>query len=207
MTNLLRNARTRTLSLALLAALIGAAAFAGARGAATRQVVRVVDGDTVRLDDGEAVRLLGIDTPERHEPLYVEASKRLAALVDRRSVALEFDHTRRDHYKRLLAHLWVGDTLVNEVMVASGLARVYMWPPDTLHRQRLVAAQRAARKAGLGIWSLPQPRAEPYYVFRPDRMRFHRPGCPSLRGRTTPRTEDRDSLLDLGFSACRTCRP
>lgn len=178
-----------------------------AQGQRTQLVTRVVDGDTVRLDDGEAVRLLGIDTPERNEPLYTEASALLSRLVFERDVTLEFDQTRRDHYKRLLAHLWVRDSLVNEVMVASGLARVYMWPPDTLHRARLVAAQKEARTRKIGLWSLPPPRLEPHYVIHQRRMRFHRPDCPAARSSRQETARNRDSLLDLGFSACRTCRP
>jgi micrococcal nuclease len=178
-----------------------------AQGVRTQVVTRVVDGDTVRLDDGEAVRLLGIDTPERNEPLYTEASALLYRLVFERAVRLEFDRTRRDHYRRLLAHIWLGDTLVNELLVASGLARVYLWPPDTLHRARLVEAQKAARNGKLGLWSLAPPRLEAHYVIHEGRMRFHRPGCPAARGAHPPVAQSRDSLLDLGYSACRTCRP
>jgi endonuclease YncB( thermonuclease family) len=203
----LRRAGARRGALAISILFLLGIGLVVARDPDTRRVVRVVDGDTVRLKDGETIRLLGIDTPERHEPLYVEASKRLSSLVEERDVALEFDHNRRDHYKRLLGYLWVGDTLVNEAMVESGLARVYMWPPDTLHRARLVAAQKRSRSRHLGVWSLAAPRAEPYYVIHQERMRFHRPGCSSVRGKADPTATDRDSLLDLGFSACRSCRP
>lgn len=191
----------------VMASAMLALALAGAKALRTAQIARVVDGDTVRLDDGEAVRLLGIDTPERHEALYAEASAYLSRLVFERGVTLEFDRSRRDHYKRLLAHIWVGDSLVNELMVASGLARVYIWPPDTLHRGRLVEAQRLARKAKRGLWALPPPRLEPYYVIHERRWRFHRPACAAARGADRARGGSRDSLLDLGYSACRTCKP
>ena len=38
-------------------------------------VKRVIDGDTIELESGERVRLLGINTPEKGEWLYEEAKK------------------------------------------------------------------------------------------------------------------------------------
>jgi endonuclease YncB( thermonuclease family) len=166
-----------------------------------------VDGDTVRLSDGESVRLLGIDTPERGEPLYREATDVLAQLVRDREVRLEFAGNRRDHYQRLLAHLWLNDTLVNEQMVRTGMARLYIWPPDTLHFGRLLAAQTAARQGREGIWSLPAPPREVYYVVHRERLRFHRPSCRSAPRRAERRRVTRDLLLDSGYCACRTCKP
>ena len=171
-----------------------------------RTVVSVVDGDTVRLDDGERVRLLGIDTPERGEELYVEAGDYLRAMVKNRKVRLEFDRTRRDPYKRLLSHLWIGDTLVNEHMLTSGLARLYIWPPDTLHFTRLLAAQTNARRDGLGIWATAHLPDESVYVIHPKRLRFHRPSCRNAP-RIGMRRPLRSLLLDSGYSACRTCKP
>ena len=172
-----------------------------------RRVRETIDGDTVILTDGERVRLLGIDTPERGEALYAEAGRGLDGLVRDRVIRLEFAHRRRDHYRRLLAHIWIGDTLASEWLLREGLARLYMWPPDTIHATRLLAAQVAARRARRGIWALPPPAAESVYVIREERRRFHRPHCASAHTGGTRRCVPRDSLLDLGLSPCRTCRP
>lgn len=170
-------------------------------------VVEVIDGDTVRLADGELVRLLGIDTPEHEEPYWEEATTFLSDLVNNREVNLTFDYTRRDHYRRLLGYLWLGDTLVNLLMIRAGLARVYAWPPDTLLFRRLVAAQTDARKARRGIWSLPPPRPESLYVINRTRFRFHRPACKSVRADDERTALPRDSLLNQGLCPCRTCKP
>jgi micrococcal nuclease len=171
------------------------------------KVVKVLDGDTVRLDDGELVRLVGIDTPERGESLCVEATTFLARLVTDREVDLQFDYTRRDHYKRLLGYLWLGDTLVNKYIVAHGYARVYAWPPDTLHFRSMVAAQTEARRKHLGIWALPLPAPESLYVIHAPNYRFHRPNCGSVKRSDSTTDLSRDSLLSLGFAPCRTCKP
>ena len=171
------------------------------------RVIGVLDGDTVRLDDGELVRLVGIDTPERGESLYVEARDLLEHLIVNREAELEFDYTRRDHYKRLLGYLWLGDTLVNRYIVANGFARVYAWPPDTLHFRSMLDAQTDARHKKLGIWSLPLPEPESLYVIHATKYRFHRPSCGSVKRKDTRTPLSRDSLLSLGFAPCRTCKP
>ena len=82
-----------------------------------------------------------------------EAAKRInLELVSGKHVRLELDRQRRDHYKRLLAYVWVGDTMVNAEMVKRGYAEVMTIPPDFLHRALLVKLQDEAREAGRGLW-------------------------------------------------------
>ncbi len=85
----------------------------------THLVVHVVDGDTVDLANGERVRLVGMDTPERGECGYEESSARLSQLVLGRRVRLVESDEDRDGYGRLLRYLDVdgvdaGLTLVRE---------------------------------------------------------------------------------------------
>jgi micrococcal nuclease len=137
----------------------------GPTGEAT--LLRVVDGDTIRvLLDGveESVRYIGIDTPEPNpasaatpEPFADEATTANRLLVEGGGrLVLERDVSERDRYGRLLRNVWVDDggrwTLVNLALVADGFARVTTYPPDVRYVEVLVAAQRAAREAGRGIW-------------------------------------------------------
>jgi micrococcal nuclease len=149
-------------------------AAGGPTGAERAQVVRVVDGDTVELSDGRTVRLLGLDTPETHnpgmtgpQPLGEVATRRLRALVEGTSVDLEAERTDRDHYGRLLRHLWLGRTLVAELLLREGLGRAYIMPPDTRHAARLRAAEAEARAAKRGLWGLPRPTALPIFSTPP----------------------------------------
>lgn len=159
------------------------------------------------LEDGEVVRILGIDTPERGDTLYKEATDFLKSCLEGRNVSLELGKRRRDSYHRLLGHLWVGDTLVSEKLVAAGLARLYPFPEDTVHLQRLVAAQKKARVSHAGLWQMPAPEPCSVYVIHPKNLRFHRPDCRSARTLTDSTTQSRDQLFDLGLAACRNCRP
>lgn len=98
-------------------------------------VVRVVDGDTVRLaaDLGfrvtvtESFRLAGINTPERGEPGWGEATGFLRELLaEGREVVIRSEKAvGKDKYGRWLAHVYLLDGVeqsVNEALVASGHA-------------------------------------------------------------------------------------
>lgn len=96
--------------------------------AATWTVVNVVDGDTldVRAADGaqERVRIVGIDTPERGECGYGEASIALADLVMGSEVDLvAAARDDRDRYDRILRYVDVGGTDAGLALIEQGLAR------------------------------------------------------------------------------------
>jgi len=78
------------------------------------KVKRVLDGDTIEIEGGERVRYLGINAPESGQPFSTEATRENERLVAGRAVNLEFDIQTQDRYGRLLAHIWVGDVLVNK---------------------------------------------------------------------------------------------
>lgn len=118
-------------------------------------VVRIIDGDTLECEQKVKVRLIGIDAPERGQrPFGADASKALHAMLPVGSLArLEYDATLTDRYKRTLAYVWRGDTLVNEQMVASGWAVAVDYPPNVRHSARLHAADREARAQRKGMWT------------------------------------------------------
>lgn len=125
-------------------------------------VVRVVDGDTLDIDDGDRIRILGIDAPETGpspECGGLEASAFLASAVENGRVALEYGPACRDRHGRLLAHVRAGDVLVGLRMLAAGLACPCFPEPDEHHRRQFLEASQAARARRLGIWGacLPVP--------------------------------------------------
>jgi micrococcal nuclease len=124
-------------------------------------VVRVVDGDTIDVRIGgrvETVRYIGIDTPEvRHPTKGEEPGGRQARSVNRRlaankHVTLELDVRSRDRYGRLLAYVWVGETMINAELVRLGYAQVMTVPPNVRHQALFLKLQRDARDAGRGLW-------------------------------------------------------
>jgi len=135
-------------------------------------VKRVVDGDTILLETGERVRLIGIDTPELHESdkLYRDASRTrqdistiqklgrrayefTRNLVEGKRVSLEFDVEKRDRYKRLLAYVYLKDgTFVNAEIVKQGYASLMTFPPNVKYADLFLKLYREARENRRGLW-------------------------------------------------------
>ena len=88
----------------------------------TYKVVSVTDGDTLRLANGESVRLVGIDSPEEGACGSVRAADLLASLVEGRRVTLTAPVDDRDRYDRLLRYVNVGTMDAGLRMIKNGLA-------------------------------------------------------------------------------------
>jgi len=86
-------------------------------------VERVVDGDTI-IVNGDSVRLLGINCPEKGERYYEEAKEFLENSVLNKKVRLE--GIENDMYFRKLRYVFLGSENVNLKMVEEGLANVYI---------------------------------------------------------------------------------
>ncbi len=128
------------------------------QSATQARVTRVVDGDTIEIDTGQKVRYIGMNTPETVAPNRPvecyghEASARNKALVEGKMVTLEKDVSDKDTYGRLLRYVWIGDTMINEVLVREGYAQVATYPPDVKYKDRFIAIQREAMAAERGLW-------------------------------------------------------
>ena len=127
-------------------------------------VAQIVDGDTVVLDDGREVRLVGIQAPKlslgrkgfKKWPLADASAKALERLVLGRVVELRYGGRRIDRYRRMLAHLFVdGETWVQGVMLELGMARVYTFPDNRKLAAEMYDREKSARTELRGIWSNP----------------------------------------------------
>jgi endonuclease YncB( thermonuclease family) len=131
---------------------------------ASGKVATVVDGRTFVLDDGREVRLAAIEVAAPTEPTGTAAKDALAALVAGETVALRGAGPETDRYGRLSAHAFVGvdkaERWVEAELVAGGHARVSARVGERACAAALLARERAARAANLGLW------ADPYYVIR-----------------------------------------
>lgn len=122
------------------------------------KVINVVDGDTIKIEGGQVVRYIGIDTPETVHPSKPvqcygeEASDKNRELVEGKEVKLEKDVSETDRYGRLLRYVWLGDILVNEYLVREGYAQSSSYPPDLKYQNKFVEAQRQAREEKKGLW-------------------------------------------------------
>ena len=147
-------------------ALVGAPLVLGAEcpllpGGQEVTVRQVVDGDTLRLADGRAVRLIGVNAPElgksggTPQPYAETARRRLQELVAASDERLRLvpGSEETDHYGRTLAHLYDRqDSNLEARLIAEGLGYAVAIAPNTRLAACQAAAERQARRARLGIW-------------------------------------------------------
>ena len=162
----------RIAALAVLAAMpVGAVGCEGLRDGPQGIVASVSDGDTVILDTGMVVRLIGTQAPKlplgRDDfptwPKAAEARAALQTLTLGQNVRVRYGGETIDRHGRTLGQLFVLSTpeiWVQQQMVADGLARVYSFPDNRACLAELFAAEGRARVMKLGIW------ADPYYAVR-----------------------------------------
>jgi micrococcal nuclease len=130
-------------------------------GLTEAKVTRVVDGDTIHVDiagQDFTVRYIGIDTPETVDPnrpvgcYGPEASVRNKELVHGQTVSLESDVEDKDDFGRLLRYVWLGDEMVNAVLVRDGYAKAETGFAEVKYQDVLLALQGEAQAEGRGLW-------------------------------------------------------
>jgi micrococcal nuclease len=118
------------------------------------EVEEIIDGDTidVRLDGREQrVRYFGVDTPERGDRCYREATDRNEQLLGKMVLLLPDARTQDDN-GRLLRYVFLEDgTSLDATLVAEGFG--WAWTQDGRYRDQIVALEDAAESAGRGcLW-------------------------------------------------------
>ena len=124
-----------------------------------RTVKRVIDGDTIVLENGERVRLIGVDTPETVHPnkpvqyFGKEASAFTKNMVEGKKVKLEYDWQRKDRYGRTLAYVYLEDgTHLNAEIIKQGFGFAYTKYPFK-NMDEFKDYEKNTRKAGKGLWA------------------------------------------------------
>jgi hypothetical protein len=144
----------------------------------------VVDGDTIKTAAGK-IRLIGIDTPERGECNYQEATNELAGVLaahGNQVVLAAGAHDDTDKYGRLLRYVNTADdnTDINLHMVQTGYATA-----------------RYDSRDGYGA----HPRETVYIVAD---IAAPAPACPGTAATTTPAAPVADTAADTDpkFTSC-----
>ncbi|EKD46932.1 MAG: hypothetical protein ACD_67C00012G0001, partial [uncultured bacterium] len=129
-------------------------------------VVGVTDGDTIKASINgktEAVRLIGMDTPETVDPrkpvqcFGKESSDKAKQLLENKKVRLESDPVQgdRDTYGRLLRYVFLEDgTFFNKKMIEDGFAHEYTFQNKTgKYQTEFKDAENSARENKRGLWA------------------------------------------------------
>lgn len=131
----------------------------------TAKVIRVVDGDTIKVEINnkeDTVRLIGIDAPETVDPrkpvqcFGKEASSKAKEILTGKTIVLESDliQGERDKYGRLLRYVFINTENFNLFMISSGFAHEYAYRDNPYKYQaEFMAAEKSARESKKGLWS------------------------------------------------------
>jgi len=127
-------------------------------------VEEVVDGDTLELENGRTIRMVGIDAPNRGEDFYGRAMEETIKLTEGKKIVLEYDEYQDDKFGRILAYIWIpcssqkgcqeGKLMLNKVLVDEGLAKVVLYSKrkKLKYQDELIQAEEEAKEENLGIW-------------------------------------------------------
>lgn len=124
-------------------------------------VDRVIDGDTVHLKDGRKIRFHGIDAPETHprvQRMGPDAKELVDEALKKTNYAAELEVDGADRYGRVVGTLFANQKDLNLMLLESGLAWTLVQYIRTKEKaDRYLAAERAAKNAKKGLWSLDDP--------------------------------------------------
>ena len=179
-------------------------------------VTKVIDGDTILLENGSVVRFLGVSAPHLHRKKVEgdffarETVRENKSLVLLKKVRLEFDVEKKDSEGRLLAYVFVKGLFVNGELIRLGYARAAVSPPNVRYRDLLLRYEKDASKKYVGLWQENKAATEQYYVGNKRSYIFHKPSCP-LVGKIPARNKiifrTRTDPIQVGYVPCKICKP
>ncbi len=131
------------------------------------KVIRVIDGDTIEIENKKKVRYIGINTPEISDKRKTiscfgqEAFLKNKQLVEGKEIYLKKDVSETDKYNRLLRYIFLSEkettdeaNFVNLFLIANGYANLMTVPPDVKYEEIFRIAQKNAREKKLGLWNM-----------------------------------------------------
>lgn len=112
----------------------------------TVKILRIIDGDTLQLEDNRKIRLININTPEKSQPRH-ELAINFIKQYENKSVEIEITGT--DKYDRTLARVFTPDYL-NLELIKRGFAAKFL--VDESEILIFAQAEKQAIESSLGIW-------------------------------------------------------
>lgn len=117
-------------------------------------VTQIIDGDTIAIEGGQRIRLLGVDAPEKGEKYYAESKQYLESRISMKEVELEKDIEDKDMYGRLLRYIWINNSLVNLELAEQGYGLAYFYNEQEKYRDLIAEAEQNAIEKKIGLWAI-----------------------------------------------------
>ena len=176
---------------------------------------QVVDGDTIYLDNGEKVRFVGVNTPERGVEGYIASKNFVQKLCLGKTVGLDIDDSKHnDRYGRTLAVVIVDGKNVNEMLLKEGLAEVMYMPPSEFYPYDWADGNTPTSSSYSHTTSNFQSNSGSgdtgNYVGNINSGKFHDPSCQWAQKMTEGNKiqfSSRDDAINQGYEPCKVCNP
>lgn len=182
---------------------------------------KVVDGDTIYLDNGKKIRFVGVNTPERGVTGYQASKRFVEKLCYNKEVGINIDDKKyTDKYGRTLAVVIVDGKNLNEMLLNEGLAEVMYIPPSEFspytwaganqtynHIDTTQATTTSAKKASTNVASVD---TSANYIGNANTHKFHRSTCDKVKDMSEHNKvyfNSKSDALSQGYVGCKICNP
>ncbi len=179
---------------------------------------KVVDGDTIYLDNGKKVRFVGVNTPERGVEGYITSKNFVQKLCLNKEVGLDIDDSKHnDKYGRTLAVVIVDGKNLNEMLLKEGLAEIMYMPPSEFYpydwangNTPTSSHQTSSSSSDTGSSASHSSSDSGSYVGNANSGKFHLAGCGSV-GKMSEKNKvffsSRSEAINQGYVPCKRCNP
>jgi len=172
------------------------------------RVARVIDGDTIELENGERVRYIGINAPEIDHLFGKEAAEANSTLVYGKEIYLQYDDQERDKYGRLLAYVYIDSIFINGWLVEHGYAQILSIPPNLKYQDNLLNLQQIAKEQNRGLWAKTDKKpkeeiSDPIVYVTKTGKKYHLANCRYLKKSKIP--IHLSEALARDYTACSMC--
>ncbi|MGB9598537.1 MAG: thermonuclease family protein [Minisyncoccales bacterium] len=113
------------------------------------RVKSVVDGDTLLMEGGYYVRILGINADEKEEKCYLPAKKRLEDLVLEKKVLLKKEKEDKDEYCRYLRNVFLNGENIGLLLLKEGLV-VSFFVENLKNKEEILKIENEAKEKKIG---------------------------------------------------------
>lgn len=179
---------------------------------------KVVDGDTIYLDNGDKVRFVGVNTPERGVEGYIASKNFVQKLCLNKEVGIDIDDSKHtDRYGRILGVVIVDGKNVNEMLLKEGLAEIMYMPPSEFYpydwaNSNTPVADSHSSSSNSHPTSTQSTSSDSSasYVGNANTGKFHESYCSSVSKMSEKNKvffSSRDEATNQGYIPCKICNP
>ena len=177
--------------------------------------IKVVDGDTIYLDNGKKIRFVGVNTPEKGVDGYLTSKLFVQKLCLNKEVGIDVDNSKHsDKYGRTLGVVIVDGKNVNEMLLKEGLAEVMYIPPSEFYPYLWANNSTHIPDAHTSYTNTKTTSNTQdiigNYIGNTNTGKFHKSSCnwgQKISSGNKITFSSRNDAINQGYQPCKVCNP